>query len=826
MRGARFCLVTCGPGEEMRLLQAASAGCVPVVIQPNVLLPYQGEASDALLDWSLMAVLLQPSDIPNLRALLAVIPDETVTAMRTALAGEWSRLLWASPQMNPLQGKPSAVVERWAAKLASADVVASVLDLLGRRLRQPGEEGAGGATKEASAQRQEAEPATASATVGEAGGGALAFLSSSSSPSRCHPNCSAFGTCNEELGRCDCKVGSEGADCRDWAMPSCHMVPENPAGFIPCMFPSSCACTKECQKFSLAYTTHACFDERKDDGGVETDGYNIFGGPQATVTWNENGEEVERRRLGPDERGLLLPRDWSSPAACPDGCNGRGACFVGEGSANRHCRCAWIYSGPACKDPGQVPLRCFANCSSHGTCFDGVCQCRPPFFGIDCSLSLNNDGRPKALVRSPYSWAPNLPLPAPGSVFRPRIYVYELPFWMNAWQFQHSPWLDWPEQLLLLEGLLARGHRTGDPEEADFFYVPLMYRARPNKMAIIRLAFGYIARTWPKYWQRRGGRDHLILSNDDWGICEIGPEYGRPGTFFANITVLTLWGNTRSMHLTSHDPCFQRGKDIVLPPVMVGEVYKHMPAFREEGAPAKPRSTFLYFKGNNAREMQTYGEGKYTWSFGVRQKVFDVYEKAGLEGVKLVSTQPYAAVWDFLEDMATSVFCLAPAGWGWGMRATQAAMLGCIPVIIAPGVVQPYEGDLIKWEEFAVFLRFDEIDSMVEILRAMPAEVIAKKQAACAEVWPRFVWATPSVSPLAGYSEALRDKWAPVLAERDAIETLMEVLARRLDAAEDPSTRAASWLGGGAVEALSHEVRFGCSLDESVSAPIRERSRT
>ncbi|CAI7779050.1 unnamed protein product, partial [Closterium sp. NIES-53] len=66
---------------------------------------------------------------------------------------------------------------------------------------------------------------------------------------------------------------------------------------------------------------------------------------------------------------------------------------------------------------------------------------------------------------------------AAGAAGKPlRVYVYELPPQFNSWQMQHSPYIDHPEALWFWERLLASRHRTIDPREADFFYVPLLIR--------------------------------------------------------------------------------------------------------------------------------------------------------------------------------------------------------------------------------------------------------------------------------------------------------------------------------------------------------------
>jgi hypothetical protein len=48
-------------------------------------------------------------------------------------------------------------------------------------------------------------------------------------------------------------------------------------------------------------------------------------------------------------------------------------------------------------------------------------------------------------------------------------------------------------------------------------------------------------------------------------------------------------------------------------------------------------------------------------------------------------------------------FCLAPYGWGWGVRLSQIILAGCVPVIIQPHVFQPFE-DLLDYSQFSVRL--------------------------------------------------------------------------------------------------------------------------
>ena len=54
------------------------------------------------------------------------------------------------------------------------------------------------------------------------------------------------------------------------------------------------------------------------------------------------------------------------------------------------------------------------------------------------------------------------------------------------------------------------------------------------------------------------------------------------------------------------------------------------------------------------------------------------------------------------------MFCLCPRGWSpWTLRAYQAMMVGCIPVILADEIELPFENSL-SWSTLTVKIRESE----------------------------------------------------------------------------------------------------------------------
>ncbi|PNH01020.1 putative beta-1,4-xylosyltransferase IRX10L, partial [Tetrabaena socialis] len=100
-------------------------------------------------------------------------------------------------------------------------------------------------------------------------------------------------------------------------------------------------------------------------------------------------------------------------------------------------------------------------------------------------------------------------------------------------------------EVYLHEMLAISPHRTFDPEEADFFYVPVYYTcfmwpingwadmpfwgpptswARYANAAHMWLAAKkWIQSAFP-FWDRRGGRDHIFMANHDEGACYMPTE--------------------------------------------------------------------------------------------------------------------------------------------------------------------------------------------------------------------------------------------------------------------------------------------------------------
>ena len=76
------------------------------------------------------------------------------------------------------------------------------------------------------------------------------------------------------------------------------------------------------------------------------------------------------------------------------------------------------------------------------------------------------------------------------------------------------------------------------------------------------------------------------------------------------------------------------------------------------------------------------------YSWGARQTVARLFQHH--PGFKI----HHHHINDLEVQLASSKFCLAPAGWGWGGRMKVALLHGCVPVIVQVGLTVPEATDV------------------------------------------------------------------------------------------------------------------------------------
>ncbi|KAG2488240.1 hypothetical protein HYH03_013231 [Edaphochlamys debaryana] len=468
---------------------------------------------------------------------------------------------------------------------------------------------------------------------------------------------------------------------------------------------------------------------------------------------------------------LLEPCTSGAPTAakpCAPGCTERGVCNPELG----RCDCHRNFTGDSCSEPIKslsrsckhhgfpsvedcvqlTPYRCLNNCNERGTCYGGWCHCQEGYYGADCSLSLDSQGRPEQLAGMGFKPAPE----------GPRIYIYELPARFTTHKDLNK--FDRPLFAHIWKRIVSSGHRTLDPDEADYFYIPVDFRYMFSEAMLV---LQYVWTTWP-HWNATGGARHLLLSTSDLGGCE-GKQLMRIRNITAQSIWVTPWGLTRKHPRVWWPGCHRPGLDIVIPiPAQTNQML--MTPLNPKIKPQERNITF-YFAGKICGDNKDPREDTSAWpicqtptnplySAGQRQQVYFHHSKR--PGYKIVPRSR-----SYVQDMSTSKFCLAPTGGGHGKRQVLVARFGCIPVPITDFVLQPFEPEL-DWEAFSVTVKEADVPQMHETLAAIDDDRLKKMQKALACASKHLWWSS---------------LWGGIFGDDgryDAFATLMEILRVRL----------------------------------------------
>jgi len=254
--------------------------------------------------------------------------------------------------------------------------------------------------------------------------------------------------------------------------------------------------------------------------------------------------------------------------------------------------------------------------------------------------------------------------------------------------------------------------RTTDPEEADWFYVPLYgtckYVALNANMSdqdgdldsMDAISNKFI---WEplldvlrqsKYYQRKEGKDHIFLFADGQGprIWDSYDALRVESVFLSPESKCPTWGEPIRRHLDVK-PCLSSWKDIVIP----GHTdYARIEYMRKQNKPAEDRRLLMTFHGRSPGTHAGYG---------------DCAVRGAIMGLKRHGPHVDVGgfVMDYPERKGDSHFCLVPAGTSpWTNHLYESFYAGCIPVILSDEYEVAFADELdwpsfsIKWPEVEV----------------------------------------------------------------------------------------------------------------------------
>ncbi|KAF9919093.1 hypothetical protein BX616_001828 [Lobosporangium transversale] len=328
-------------------------------------------------------------------------------------------------------------------------------------------------------------------------------------------------------------------------------------------------------------------------------------------------------------------------------------------------------------------------------------------------------------------WPPNID----EMLCRPKIYVYPDPPAIQEVYKRvppvHTPYI---AEHILLEQLrdpssgAYKSYVTSNPEEADFFYIPFLGARYLNHCWFILGEKGdcdvdgqyvlpmmrYIQQELP-YWNRTWGQDHLMVHPMDRTSL-----YYQQKDIMQNATFLTTSGDLRP--LAPSVVGSRRYKNIVIPSATtILNLVKIDPLqyLTSSGHPKhKRRDIFVLFSGRY-KDVQPDD----VYSAGIRSLLLNGFDRQ--------ADYVIASGWGpekYAKLLSRARYGLVPMGHTLGTtRLWECIAFGVVPVIIADGIVEPFEDD-IDWASFSIKIRRDDAHRLDKILRAIPEEQYQKMQ--------------------------------------------------------------------------------------------------
>ena len=498
----------------------------------------------------------------------------------------------------------------------------------------------------------------------------------------------AFGA---SAGARACPRGLSGPGCDRPAWPSCTV-----AGIQgDCRTPNTCDCFRECDAHGFLHReARICYNATApssvDDLAsakpllFRTSIRLVSGAPDCGNACDHTADD---QPIQPDSKNRVVPLHL-----CPNRCSGRGFCFADE-----RCRCFLIdgsttqdaNSGDDCS--GAVGAKpCPNACSGAGTCANGVCVCERGRSGADCGLPLK-----LALAT------------------RPRIFVYEIPPAFNAWQDlvavdRNTGWHLW-------QAFLRSEHRTTDPAQADFFFIPV-WPMGTFGMDTAMLAFEHVIRSEP-HWNSTSGLNHLVVFPYDFAACQI---VNLP--YFHRIRVIGHYGLTEGgPHFCDPPhggPGHRPGVDVLVPDTMEMLFKKRSPYLTGEDV-WSDRPTKFFFAG--AR------------SGPARARLFDMNVRH--DGYRILEGHV-----DLASEMRAAVYCGDFGAAGFSTRFALAVVMGCVPVWLDEQL--PAWAETLPVDDFSIRLTRHEFVSgkLAEVVDAVTPGRLSELRAAGRAAWRRYVW--------------------------------------------------------------------------------------
>ncbi|KAI8145234.1 exostosin family-domain-containing protein [Fennellomyces sp. T-0311] len=320
------------------------------------------------------------------------------------------------------------------------------------------------------------------------------------------------------------------------------------------------------------------------------------------------------------------------------------------------------------------------------------------------------------------------PPPVENAVCRPKIYVYDAPDTFQVpksvqenrcHESNYNSEIILHNQLTDPTSIIHQLYVTKDPEEADFFFIPFfgscyLYNcwAQNNWQwkercdvdeKYVDPMMDFVIQQHP-YWNATNGKTHIMIHPMDQTFT-----YYKKNERFQPAVFLKTVGDKRSAWMHRH----RYHRDIVIPSAtrMIHHLGKDpLNYLTPDGHPIKgKRDIFAMFYGccNDVQVDDDY-------SNGIRSLFFNHFAHyPGYEIGLGVADMEYTG------KLARAKYGLSPMGWTLDTtRIWEFIAFGVVPVVIADGIIEPFEFD-VDWDSFIVRVRRDEVHRLDEILRGI-----------------------------------------------------------------------------------------------------------
>ncbi|KAI8993474.1 exostosin family-domain-containing protein [Pilobolus umbonatus] len=320
------------------------------------------------------------------------------------------------------------------------------------------------------------------------------------------------------------------------------------------------------------------------------------------------------------------------------------------------------------------------------------------------------------------------PTPIEQTVCKPKIFVYKPP---NTIQISkeiqtevchdsnYNSEIILHDQLVDIHSPYHGYYVTDDPEKADFFFIPFfgscyLYNCWANNgwdntarcdvdTKYVEPLMNMVINDYP-YWNRSGGSDHIMIHPMD----RISNYYQQKELFQSAIFLKTV-GDKRPKWMHRH----RYYRDIVIPSAtrIIHHLNPNISKYLDiHGNPKKgSRDIFVLFQGC-CPEITPSDE----YSNGIRSLIFNYFSHyPGYEIHHATDDDVY------LENLSHAKYGLCPMGWTLDTtRIWEYMAFGVVPVIIADGIIEPFEFD-VDWNSFAIRVRRDEVHRLDQILKSI-----------------------------------------------------------------------------------------------------------